>query len=65
MHMALAGFQSLLESSHVVWHLIACLPHRQRHEDLADAVPGEVDADGQARPAKDLAACVGFCDFTR
>src|SRR5579859_1516879 len=45
---ALARFHPLLERGHVVWHLLACLPaDHQRHQDLADAVTGEVDADGQ------------------
>src|SRR5580700_1467093 len=45
---ALARFHPLLERGHVVWHLLACFPaDHERHQDLADAVTGEVDADGQ------------------
>src|SRR6266700_4074314 len=44
----LARFHPLLERRHVVRHLLACFPtDLQRHQDFADAVAGEVDADGQ------------------
>src|SRR5262249_20126671 len=40
----LALFHPLLERRHVLGHLLACFPaDHQRHEDLADAVAGEVD----------------------
>ncbi len=45
---ALARFDHSLERCHIVRHLLTCFPaDHQRHQDLADAVTGEVDADGQ------------------
>src|SRR6516225_2014478 len=43
-----ARFHPLLERCHIVRHLLACLAaDHQRYQDLADAVAGEVDADGE------------------
>ena len=45
---SLARFHLVLERCHVGGHLLACFPaDHQRHQDLADAAAGEVDADGQ------------------
>jgi len=47
----LAGFHLLLERCHVAWHLLACFPaDYERHENRADAVSDEVNADGQPGP---------------
>src|SRR5215472_17717815 len=44
----LVVFYPLLERCHILGHLLACFTaDHQGHEDLADAVAGEVDADGQ------------------
>jgi len=41
---ALGCFKSVLERSHVVGRLLTCFADHQRHQELADAVTGEVDA---------------------
>jgi hypothetical protein len=48
---ALGRFHVLFERGHVGGHFLACFPaDHQRHQDLADAVTSEVDADSQPGP---------------
>ena len=43
-----ARFHPLLERGHVCGHLLARFgPDHQRHQDLANTMPGEIDANGQ------------------